>query len=170
MQPSRPPSATSLRTLKLIVLAVIGSLVLAFGVLVLMGLRFSRADTIWVALPLILGAANLVLVPAVGSTVRRLPYGITPAEAGRIFFGVLRTVTFLRFSLAEAPALFGLVASVVTDSLLPYALGLAFAVPVLLLFVYPRAGIVDGIRERLESGGVSSSSPTSGPPRSQKRT
>jgi len=154
MAPSPPP--TPLRTLKLIVLGVSGSLVLLFAVLALMGLRFSRADTIWLALPLILGAADLVLVPAVGSTVRPLPYGVKPENARWISVGVLRTVTLLRFSLAEAPALFGLVASFVADSLLPYALGCAFAVPLMLLFVYPRPAVIDAIRERLESGGVRS--------------
>jgi predicted RND superfamily exporter protein len=72
METSRPPSATSLRTLKLIVLAVTGSLVLAFGVLALMGLRLNRADTIWVPLPLILGAANALGLASAGAAPVRL--------------------------------------------------------------------------------------------------
>jgi len=162
MPPSRPRPATPLRTLKLIVLAVTGSLVLLFGMLALTGLRFGRADTIWIALPVILGAANLVLVPAVGSTVRPLPYGIKPADAQRVSYGVLRTVTFLRFALAATPAVFGLAASFAADDLSPYAIGAAFSVPLMLLVVYPRAGVVDGVRERLESGDVRSYLPGPG--------
>src|SRR5262245_46845934 len=123
MQPARLQPASAIRRLKLLVLTATGVLVLLFPALALIGLRFEVPDTLWLALPLILGCANLVLVPAVGSTVRPLPFGVAPERARRISFGVLRTVTVLRFALAESPALFGVVAAVVSGSLLPYAIG-----------------------------------------------
>jgi hypothetical protein len=121
-----------------------------------MGLDLRRPELLWLALPVLLGLADLVLVPAVGSTVRPLPLGIGEADARRISLGVLNTVTMLRFALAEAPALFGLVASFASHSLLPYVIGFGFAVPLLLLFAYPRAAVVDGIRANLESSGARS--------------
>ncbi len=156
MEPSRPPGLSPLYWLRLIPVTATFTLVGLFGLLAVVGQRFTEADTLWIALPLILGAADLALVPAVGSTVRPLPYGVGQADAKRIALGVLRTVTLLRLGLAEAPALFGLAASFITDSLLPYAIGFAFSVPLLLFFTYPRAAVVEAVRERLESGGVAS--------------
>ena len=156
MQPVSLHPASPVRRLKLLVLVATGVLVLVFPALALVGLRFEVPNTLWLALPLILGCANLVLVPAVGSTVRPLQYGVTPERARRISFDVLRTVTVLRFALAESPALFGVVAAVAGGSLLPYAIGFAFAVPLLMLLVYPHDNVVGALRQRLESGGVSS--------------
>lgn len=152
MQPQPP----LLRTLRLIIATSAGSLFIFLAVLVLVGLDLRQPDVLWLALPLLLGLADLVLVPAVGSTVRPLPMGVSEADARRISVGVLNTVTLLRFALAEAPALFGLVAAFASHSILPYAIGFAFALPLLLLFVYPRAAVVDGIRDNLESGGARS--------------
>jgi hypothetical protein len=156
MQPVSLQPASPVRRLKLIVLAATGALVLLFPALGLVGLRFEVPAIVWLALPLILGCANLVLVPAVGSTVRPLPHGVTPERARRISFDVLRTVTVLRFALAESPAVFGVVAAVAGGSLLPYAIGFAFSVPLLMLLVYPHDSVVGALRQRLESGGVSS--------------
>ncbi len=152
---SRQP-ASPVRRLKLLVLAATGVLALVFPALALVGLRFEVPAAVWLALPLILGCANLVLVPAVGSTVRPLPYGVTAERAHRISFDVLRTVTVLRFALAESPAMFGVVAAVASGSLLPYAIGFAFAVPLLMLLAYPHDSVVGALRQRLEAGGVSS--------------
>src|SRR5262245_10060962 len=129
MQPTRLQPASAIRRLKLLVLTATGVLVLLFPALALVGLRLEVPDTLWLALPLILGCANIVLVPAVGSTVRPLPRGLTSDRARRMSLGVVRTVTVLRFALAESPALFGVVAAVASGSLLPYAIGVAFAVP-----------------------------------------
>jgi hypothetical protein len=115
--------------MKVLILTVAAALVLLFGVLAVVGFTFTRADALWIALPLIVGLADVVLVPAVGSTVRPLPYGASGSDARRISVGALSTVTFLRFVLAEAAAL--------------------------LLFAYPSTRVVDAIRERLESGGMS---------------
>jgi hypothetical protein len=60
----------------------------------------------------------------------------------------------LRLGLAEAAALFGLLSSVLADSLLPYLIGCVFALPLLLAYGYPSARVVEAVRERLESGGV----------------
>jgi F0F1-type ATP synthase membrane subunit c/vacuolar-type H+-ATPase subunit K len=151
-----PVRGSLVQTLRLIVLSAIGSLAAFFAVLVAMGLPFDRPDTLWLALPMVLGFADLVLVPAVGSTVRPLPYGVGEADARRISANVLRTVTFLRFALAEAPALFGLIASFLAHSAVPYAIGFAFSVPLMLLYAYPRTAVVDAVRARLEAGGVPS--------------
>jgi hypothetical protein len=156
MQPARLQPPSQLFRLKLLVLAATGVLVLVFPALALVGIRFTRPDVLWAVLPLILGCANLVLVPAVGSTVRPLPWGVTADRAQRISLGVLRTVTVLRFALAEMPALFGVVAAVASGSLLPYAIGFAFALPLLMLLVYPHDNVVGAVLDRLESGGVSS--------------
>lgn len=148
----KPP----IRTLRLVVLSAVGSLVAFLGVLFAVGLRPHQPTSGWVVLPLLLGLADVVLVPAVGSTVRPLRSGIAEADARRVSLGVLNTVTLLRFALAEVPALLGLVAALVSHNLLPYLVGLAFAVPLLLLFAYPRRAVVDGVRDRLEAGGVAS--------------
>jgi hypothetical protein len=156
METSRRPPTPYLVSLRWIMVAVIGALPALFIALVLGGQPFTRPDAIWIALPLVVGLADTVLVPAVGSTVRPLPYGVPPADARRISVRVLSTVTFLRLALAEAPALFGFVSSVAAGSLVPFAIGLAFAIPLLAWFVFPSTRVVDEIRGRLESGGVSS--------------
>ncbi|HEX6872098.1 MAG TPA: hypothetical protein VF163_13455 [Micromonosporaceae bacterium] len=148
------PRRSALPTLRLTVLAVTTALVLLLGALWLAGFRLAGVDTVWILLPVILGAADLVLLPAVGTTVRPLPYGVDADAATRISVRVLRTITYLRLGLAAAPALFGLVASAISDSLLPTVIGTAFAVPYLLGLTYPRPALVDGVRHRLESGGV----------------
>jgi hypothetical protein len=148
----KPP----IRTLRLVVLTAVGSLLAFLAVLLVMGLRPHQPTSGWVVAPLLLGLADVVLVPAVGSTLRPLRAGVTEADARRVSLGVLNTVTLLRFAFAEAPALFGLVAALVSHNLLPYVVGLAFAAPLLLLFVYPRRAVVDGVRDRLEAGGVAS--------------
>lgn len=156
MEPSRPPTGSPLFSLRLVVLSTVAGLAALFGVLAIMGFTFTRTETLWIALPLVLGFADVVLVPAVGTTVRPIPYGVSPEDARRISVRVLHTVTFLRFALAEAPALFGLAASIVAQSMLPYAIGFLFAVPLLSLFVYPRERVVNEVRDRLESGGAAS--------------
>jgi hypothetical protein len=154
MDPSRSHGPSVIATLKLTVVTVTAGLVLIFGVLLVLGFGFTGSDTLWIALPLIVGLADVVLVPAVGSTVRPLPYGASESDVRRISAGALRTVIMLRFVLAEAAALFGLVSSFLAHSLLPYAIGFTFAVPLLLMFAYPSGRVVDAVRQRLESGGV----------------
>jgi hypothetical protein len=154
METSRP--RPPLRGLRLTVLAAAVAPVLILALLWLLGQRFTGVTTLWIALPSILGIANLVLVPAVGSTIRQLPHGIGAPQARRIAAGVLRTVTLLRLALAQAPALFGLVASLITGSLLPYGIGLGFAVVMLLGLAYPSRRVLDGVRARLESDGTAS--------------
>jgi hypothetical protein len=142
---------------RLAALGAIVALLVAGGLLALAGYpSTATADSIWIALPLILGLADVVLVPAVGSTVRPIPYGASPAAARRISAGVWRVVIVLRMCLVAAPSLFGLVASTIAGSLLPAAIGLTFTVPLQLLYVYPRPATVAKVQARLESGGVSS--------------
>jgi hypothetical protein len=151
--PSRPP----VFVYRVVALGAIAVLVVVAAVLALDGYPFTTTtDSIWIALPLILGLADVVLVPAVGSTVRPIPYGASPADARRISAGVWRVVMLLRFCLVAAPGLFGLVASMISGSLLPFAIGLAFAVPLQVAFVYPHPRVVAAIQARLESSGVSS--------------
>ena len=154
MDESRSAGASVITTLKLLVLAVIGGQVLVFGILAMLGWGFTGSATLWIALPLIVGLADVVLVPAVGSTVRPLPYGASDSGVRRISAGALRTVITLRVVLAGSAAVFGLVSGVLAHSLLPYAIGFGFAVPLLLAFGYPGARVVDAVRQRLESGGV----------------
>lgn len=154
MDPSRPHGPSVIHTLKLLTLTVTATPVLLFGLLAVFVLRFTETDTLWIALPLIVGLADVLLVPSVGSTVRPLPFGAGEDDARRISLNALHTVTFLRFLLAEAAFLFGLVSAILADSLLPLAIGVVFAVPLLLLFAYPSDRVIDGIRQRLESGGV----------------
>lgn len=154
MDPSPLHGPSVISSLKLIVLGVTAGLVALFGVLIFLGYGFTGSDALWIALPLIVGLADVVLVPSVGSTVRPLPYGATEADARRISAHALRTVTLLRFVLAEAAALFGFASAFLAGSLLPYAIGFVFAVPLLLLFAYPSDRVLATIRERLESSGV----------------
>jgi hypothetical protein len=147
-----PPSA--LRFVPLVTAAVLLGLL---AVLIPISAAAS-APVVWLAVPLILGLADLFLVPAVGSTARPLPRGLAPADADRIACGVLRTVTWLRYALAVAPAVFGFAASLSTRALWPYLVGIAFAVPLLIFAVYPSARVVQAVRVRLESGVRSASS------------
>lgn len=149
-------SPAPLRQLRLLVALVASALVVFFGVLALVGLEFVDTDTLWLALPAVLGAANFVLLPAVGSTVRPLPYSATEADARRVSLGALRTDTMLRLALGEMPAVFGLAISFAANSLWPYAIGFAFSFPLLLWFAYPREGVLDDIRVRLEASGARS--------------
>lgn len=154
--PAAPSPPALLRALRVSVLAVTTLLVVILGALLTIGLRLTDAEALWIALPVVLGAADAILLPAMGSTVRALPYGIGEPDARRISVAALRTVTFLRMALAEAPALFGLAAALVADSLLPYAIGCAFSVPLLLIFAYPRSAVITAVRDRLEAGGTRS--------------
>lgn len=149
-------SSSPVLVLRLVVLGTLVTSVVPFFVLWLVGLGFTQAGALWLALPVLLGAAALVLVPAVGSTVRPLPHGVSDEQRQRITMNVLRTVTVLRLALSEAAALFGLVASLISGSLIPYALGLLFAIPLMLLLVYPGDRVIETIKSRIESGGVSS--------------
>lgn len=156
MAGSGGPAGDPVRALRLAALAEVAIWTALLVGLAVAGMRFTRTETLWVALPLILGVANLVLIPSVGSTVRPVPVGASPAVARRIAVGALRTVLLLRLALAAAPGVFGLVAASITASLVPYAIGIAFAIPLTLLYVYPSARVVDGVRTRLEAGGAPS--------------
>jgi hypothetical protein len=147
---------TPLWGIRLVVLASVAAALVLFAVLAQLGLRFTPAGTVWLALPPILGASAVVLVPAVGSTVRPLPYGTAEPEARRVGVQVVRVVTYIRFTVAVSPALFGLVGSLISHSLLPAAVGIGFTVLLHLLLVYPRPRVLAGVRERLESGGTAS--------------
>lgn len=142
--------------LRLIPLAAVAALLALLAALALAGMRFTDTDTLWLALPLVLGVADLVLIPSVGSTVRPVPLGASAEAAPRIAVGALRTVIMLRLSLAAAPALFGLAAALITASLLPLAIGVAFALPLALIYAYPSTRVIDSVRERLEAGGAPS--------------
>ena len=96
-------------------------------------------------MPVVAGFADIVLVPSVGSTVRPLPLTIDAAAARRVSLGALRNVVLLRMALAELPALAGVVAAFVAGSLVPLAVGTAFSLPLILLFAYPSAAVVNGV-------------------------
>lgn len=147
------PSAV-LAPLKLFVSAVTTQVVGMLGVLLFLGFDASPPAIAWIALPAVVGVADLILIPAVGSTVRPLPYGATPEDLRRISVGVLRTVIMLRVVLAEAAAVFGLVSAIAAHSLVPFAIGFVFAVPLLLIYAYPGRRMVGAVRTRLESGHV----------------
>jgi hypothetical protein len=154
MDPSRPRGPSVIASLKLAVLSMTAGLVLVFAVLLVLGYGFTGSDTLSIAVPLIVGVADVVLVPAVGSTVRPLPYGAGEPDLRRISAGALRTVIMLRYVLAGAAALFGLVSTFLAHSLVPYAIGFVFAVPLLVAYAYPGVRVVGAVRQRLESGGV----------------
>jgi hypothetical protein len=154
MDPSHSPGRWVPSTLRLYVLLAVALVVAVFVALIATGFGFTGSDTLWIALPMVVGVADVVLVPQVGSTVRPLPYGAGEEDLRRISAGALRTVIMLRLVLAEAAAAFGLVSAVLADSLLPYAIGAAFAIPLLVVYAYPGRRVVDEVRRRLESGGV----------------
>src|SRR5262245_28306806 len=101
-----------LSRLRLVVAMATLALALLITVPLVLGYGLAGAEAIWLAVPLVVGLANVVLVPAIGSTVRPLPPTTPDEHARRISPGVLRTLTLLRLALAESPALFGLAASV----------------------------------------------------------
>ena len=155
-QPDLGP-AQSLRQLRLIVVSTIAVLTAILLVLPTIGPSLSaRADTVWLAIPALLGLALVFLIPGVGTTVRPLPAG-TPAEAAqRVAAGVVRTLLLLRMALAESVALVGLALSFVAQSGLVYAVGYLFSVVLLALLVYPRERVIAPIRATLEANGVTS--------------
>ena len=146
----------SVRGLKIIVVASTGTLVALLVALFVAGLTLDRPAVVWLALPFVVGVGDFVLVQNVGATVRPLPATTDPRAAHRMAISVLRSVVFLRLGLADAPAMVGLVASFATGSVVPLAIGVAFSIPLLLLFVYPSASVVDGVRQRLEAAGTPS--------------
>jgi hypothetical protein len=156
MPPTSPVARSPLTVLRIVCLVTLGTQAALFALLLLLDIGFGSPGAVWLALPLVLGFANVVLVPAVGSTVRPLPYGAPPDAARRISARVLATVTYLRLALAESPALIGMFASLAAGSLVPYGLGLVFAVPLTLWFVFPHERVVADVRQRLESSGVAS--------------
>lgn len=144
--------------LRLLPLAVLAAEVAVAAGLAATGMRLwvSSTQTLWVALPLVLGLADLVLIPSVGSTVRPVPVAASEADARRISLAALRTVLWLRLALATAPALFGLLAALLAHSLLPLAIGIFFAAPLTLGYAYPSTRTVDEVRQRLEANGRAS--------------
>ncbi len=154
MDLSQPTGRWTLAATKLIAWCAVAQMALLTSVPVAVGYGFTRPDTIWIAVPLIVGLADIVLIPSVGSTVRPLPFGAGDDDVRRISTGALRTVLVLRLALAEAAVLFGLVSAVLGHSLVPYLIGCVFALPLLLGYAYPSTRVVEAVRQRLESGGV----------------
>jgi hypothetical protein len=145
-----------LRTLRLIVLAATAFLVLIMsGMMVLLGFD-SAAGPIWLTLPVIIGLAFVVLVPALGSSIRPLSLTTTEQQARQLSPGMLQSVTFVRLGMAAGPASFGLAGAAFDGSAWPMVAGLAFSVLLLLAFVYPRDAVVDAFRDRLEANGAKS--------------
>ncbi len=166
MDPSQSAGRSVLTTFKLVALCAAAQVVGTFGILIAAGLDFTRPKTLWIAVPLTVGLADIVLVPAVGSTVRPLPFGPGAEDLRRIATGALRTLILLRLALAEAAALFGLLSAVLAHSLVPYAIGAVFAIPLLLGYTYPSQRVVATVRQRLESAGVPARL-GAGPPRAR---
>lgn len=156
MSPQDQTAPQAIRQLRIVVASSIGLLTALLLVLPTIGPAYTATSAAMLAIPAVAGLADLFLIPAVGSTVRPLPASTTAQAAALISAGVLRTLTMLRFALAEAPALVGLAVAFITDSGLPYAVGYAFSVVLLALAVYPSERVVNGVRERLEANGVRS--------------
>jgi hypothetical protein len=152
----RPAVSGYLTALRVLVIGATLVTLALFGLLLLLGYGFTRPGALSTALPVVLGLADLVLVPAAGSTIRPLSPGASEQDARRTSVRVLRTITVLRWVLAEAPAVFGLVGAVLAHSAVPLVIGLAFALPLLVLLAYPRAAVVEALRDRLESAGTRS--------------
>lgn len=154
MDLSQPAGRWTLTSAKVIALGAVAQVALLLGLLLVLGYEVTQPDAVWIAVPLIVGVADLVLIPTVGSTVRPLPFGAGVVAIRRISIGALRTVLVLRLALAEAAALFGLLSSLLAHSLVPYVIGCVFALPLLVAYCYPSERVVKAVRERLESGGV----------------
>jgi F0F1-type ATP synthase membrane subunit c/vacuolar-type H+-ATPase subunit K len=155
-QPDLGP-AQSLRQLRLIIVSTIGVLTAILLVLPTIGPSLSaRAETVWLAIPALLGLALVFLIPGIGNTVRPVPAGTSADDAQRIAAGVVRTVLFLRMAMAESVGLVALVLAFVAESGLVYVVGYLFSVVLLALLVYPRERVIAPIRDTLESNGVTS--------------
>src|SRR5258705_13247538 len=111
MDPSQSAGRSVLTTFKLVALCAAAQVVGTFGILIAAGLDFTRPKTLWIAGPLTVGPADTGLGPAVGSTVRPLPFGPGAEDLRRIATGALRTLILLRLALAEAAALFVLLSA-----------------------------------------------------------
>ena len=70
-------------------------------------------------------------------------------------------MSLLSLLVSRRTAVFGLVASLATHSLVPYLIGIAFAVPLLLLAVYPRERVIRTMLERLQAPIVARDTPRS---------
>jgi hypothetical protein len=145
-----------LRTLRLIVVTVSAMLFVLFVPLSLMGLGTDVPALIWLVLPTAVGTGMSVLLPSISATLRPMPLTTTEAEARATSVGVLRTQVMVRMALAESPALFGFVASIAGESIVPYLIGFGFSLPLLAVFAYPRDAVVDAVRTRLEANGATS--------------
>jgi hypothetical protein len=159
MDLSQSVGRSVLAPLKPVALVAFTTLLFVLGLLLLSGIGFARSETLWIALPTVVGLADWILVPAVGSTVRPLPFGASEEDLRRISAGALRTVIMLRFALAEAAVLFGFVSSLLAQSLWPFVIGAVLAGPLLVAYVYPSQRVVRAVRERLESNGVTAPLP-----------
>jgi hypothetical protein len=159
MDLSQSAGRSVLAPLKPVALVAFTSLLFVLGILLVSGVGFAPSETLWIALPTIVGLADWVLVPAVGSTVRPLPFGASEEDLRRISAGALRTVIMLRFALAEAAVVFGFVSATLARSLWPFLIGAVLAVPLLLAYVYPSQRVVRAVRQRLEYNGVAAPLP-----------
>lgn len=159
------PGASFAQTLRILTASLLGAPVLIGLVLAFVGESGSQTDESWLtATPdplfagalLVVGAALFALIPSVGYKLEPLASGTEPHDARRLAQGRFQAATILRFALAEAPVLIGIVLAFLDTSYLFYVLGAVIGLTLMFLHVWPSRKVVERSAELLEANGVDS--------------
>ena len=148
------PGPSLLRGLRWLVVGLAAAHVFLLQTPIFMGITFTGADPVWIWIPLACAAFGLGWLPFAGSTVRPLEPTTTESDARRNSVRMVAVVTLARLPSASLPAIAGLACSLAANGLLPAMIGAVASVLLLFCLVYPRRGVLGGLRRRLESKGV----------------
>ncbi|RNL61137.1 hypothetical protein EFK50_17345 [Nocardioides marmoriginsengisoli] len=169
-------TAASFRhTLRVLCAALISAQVIVL-LAVSMTLDSTRFDEppLWaLGVVLAVGAVAAVLIGPVGYKLPALEPALSAEESARTVIGAVQSSTLLRFTLAEAVALVGIALAFVVDAGggVVCLVGVAIAITLDVLHVWPSDRTLARMREALERGGAQSrldevmdTPPTSGTP------
>lgn len=129
-----------------VLLALIVSVVLEVG----------DPDPVLIGIVLVAGATAAALIPQVGYRLPPLERGKSPEETTAEALRRYQPPAMVRFAVAEAPMLLGVVLAFLDGSLVHCLVGAAITVVLMALHVWPSRRVVERSAEALEADGVES--------------
>lgn len=157
------PTASYAQTLRILTASLLGAPVIIGLVLAFVGSSDSdenwltaTPDPVFAGILLVAGVALFALVPAIGYKLEPIAPGTGPEDARRVAQGRFQAATILRFAVAEAPVLIGIVLAFLDGSYLLYVIGAVVGLALMFLHVWPSRKVVERSAELLEAKGVDS--------------
>ena len=149
------PVAPPIRSLRILVGVLAGSLVM-FGIVVYFALPSGDYPPVWVAWALGgLAVISHLLSQRVGFNLKPVPARTLPAESMAMARAAFQTSSLLRFALSESVAIIALVLSFAARpaSWMTYLIGLALALILLRVNVWPNAAVISKAQQQLDRDG-----------------